>query len=115
MNNRYCYNVTFLVERERRAEQSEWIERRIDFLCHASGFRGLGAKIAVVVAVPGMSDYGTGETSITAQFEFPSLEEAERWGDSHFPALAGAYSRAFGSHAYAMPSIIEQRDIDHGE
>ena len=51
------------------------------------------------------------ETSLTAQFEFDSAEAATQWGDTHFPVLAGAYSRAFGSEAYAMPSIIELKEV----
>ena len=103
MNKRYCYNITFLVRSSRRKEQMEWIARRIEFLRHAPGFCGSGASL---------SDYGREETSMTAQFTFATAEDARRWGDTHFVTLAGAYSRSFGSDAYAMPSIIEQWEVE---
>lgn len=112
MNKRYCYNITFLVRSPRREEQMEWIARRIEFLRHAQGFCGTGASLSVVTAVPGMSDYGKEETSVTAQFTFATAEDARRWGDTHFVTLAGAYSRSFGNEAYAMPSIIEQWNVE---
>lgn len=114
MEKRYCYNITFLVQAERRAEQMDWISRSVDFLSKAAGFTGLSAKLATVVAVPGMSDYGREETSVTAQFEFAEAEQARLWGDTHFATLAGAYSRSFGQQAYVMPSIIEQWSVWHG-
>ncbi len=89
----------------------EWIAHRIEFLRHAQGFCGTGASLSVVTAVPGMSDYGKEETSVTAQFTFATAEDARRWGDTHFVTLAGAYSRSFGNEAYAMPSIIEQWNV----
>lgn len=100
--------MTFLVSNARRAEQTQWIERRVNFLLHAAGFTGIGARISVVTAVPGMSEYGSDDTSMTAQFEFADADTARLWGDTHFPTVAGAYSRSFGQDAYVMPSILEQ-------
>lgn len=108
---RYSYNMTFLVSASRRAEQTEWIQRRVELLRRGVGFTGLGASLSTVVAVPGISNYGQEETSLTAQFDFESLEAARLWGDPHFVTVAGAYAKSFGSQAYVMPSIIETHEI----
>ena len=108
---KYCYNITFLVQGIKRRQQEEWVAQRVSHLRRSPRFSGTAASLARVIAVPGMSDYGREETSLTAQFEFDSAEAATQWGDAHFPVLAGAYSRAFGSEAYAMPSIIELKEV----
>lgn len=108
----YCYNMTFLVRAEHRAQQEEWIMRRVSHLRNSASFTGTAVRMATVLAVPGMSDYGLEETSLTAQFEFDSREKADAWGDAHFMTIAGAYSRAFGSDAYVMPAIIAQQTVD---
>lgn len=106
---KYCYNITFLINASTRAQQVEWVEKRVTHLRNASSFTGCGAAIAEVIAVPGMSEYGKEETSLTAQFEFNSAEEAQLWGDSHFPIIASAFAKSFGNQAYAMPSIIKMK------
>lgn len=109
---RYCYNITFLVDGARRDRQVSWIRQRVAFLGAKPRFTGLRANIATVLAVPGMSDYGQGETSVTAQFEFEELVQAMSWGDAHLPALAGGYARSFGNQVPVMPSVIAVEDVE---
>lgn len=108
---KYCYNMTFLVQAGTMAQQLDWITRRVEHLRRSPSFTGTDASVAQVLAVPGMGDYGRDETSVTAQFEFDDRDAATAWGNTHFAALAGAFSKKFGQRAYVMPSIISMRRI----
>lgn len=102
----YVYNITFVLEHERRGVFLDWIRESALPRLFGDGSQARDPRLLSVAETGGEKHGPEHGLSIALQAEFDSEEKAHDWHDNILPAVLADFHRKFGPHAAYFATLL---------
>ena len=104
----YIHNVTFMILPGREKELLGWLSGRLDSIVVPPA---VNPRVSTMREAGGVSCRDAEAQSVAFQLEFPTFDEARRWGAEVLPEVSGEFVRCFGPDAMTFASIFEEMPL----
>lgn len=101
------HNASFMIEREREPELTDWLRAEIGSIAFGDSKAPADPKLSAMREAGGV-DYRKAEAQTVAfQVMFRTIEEARSWSKTVFADIAARFEEKFAPQALVFTSIFE--------